>query len=102
MVILPIIAAILSHYPSLKELVIIVPTGRWAHSFGEDSQVVLLLKDIALWCESVTVEMVTGRHAERIIYPKGSLPIDELDILETPTVFPGSLKHLSADMLLSI
>jgi hypothetical protein len=81
-VILPIIAGILSHYPSLEELVVIVPMGKWVHSSREDSHVILLLKDIALWCGSVTVEMVTGKHAERIRYSKGSLPIDQLDILE--------------------
>jgi hypothetical protein len=81
-VILPIIAAILSHYPSLEELVIIVPMGKWVPSSGEDSHGLLLLEDIALWCKSVTVEMVTGKHAERIRYPKGALPIDELDTLE--------------------
>jgi hypothetical protein len=52
------------------------------HSSGEGSAVILLLEDIALWCGSVTVEMVTGKHAERIRYPKGLLPIDELGILE--------------------
>jgi hypothetical protein len=56
--------------------------GKWVHSSKEDSHVILLLRDIALWCGSVTVEMVTGKHAERIRYAKGSLPIDQLDILE--------------------
>jgi hypothetical protein len=82
MAILLIIAATLSHYPSLKELVIIAPTGEWVRSSGEDSRVILLLEDIALWCENVTVEMVTGKHAERIRYAKGSVPMGELDALE--------------------
>jgi hypothetical protein len=80
--ILPIIAAILSHYPSLKELVILAPKGEWVRSSGEDSRVILLLEDIALWCENVTVEIVTGKHAERLRYAKGSVPMDELDALE--------------------
>jgi len=52
------------------------------HSSREASHVILLLEDIALWCGGVTVELVTGKHAERIRYAKGSHPIDELDILE--------------------
>jgi hypothetical protein len=82
-VITSIIAATLHRYSSLMELVIIAPTGKWVHSSGEESRVILLLEDIAGWCErGVAVEMITGKNAERRRYTGGSFPMDEPDVLE--------------------
>jgi hypothetical protein len=53
--------------------------------------VILLLEDIARWCERVTVEMVTGKHFERTRYAKGSLPTDDLDALECFGMLPESM-----------
>jgi hypothetical protein len=79
---LALMALTFSYYPLLQELVIIVPMGKWVRSSGDNRHVLLLLEDIARWCEHVTVEIMTGKHLERIIYAKGSSPMDELDALE--------------------
>jgi hypothetical protein len=72
-------------YKSIKEIELIIPSGKWAHAYQKDQRPVLLMKDIMNWLhEGLTVNITTGKDGIKKRYTKdhdvgiasGEYPID--------------------------
>jgi len=56
---------------SIKEIEVIIPSGKWVHAYQKGYHLVLLMKDIMNWLhEGLTVNITTGRDGMKERYIK--------------------------------